>query len=122
MPPLDDEAGAALVGDEAALWASFLEVLGRHGSVSLDSAGRPVFRAAHESATRTFCLSAHELREYFVIDIERQRSNDADPLRVDVLPAWFIDELNEFVGSYEEPFEFEHVRLTPDGFEPVLQC
>ncbi|KHL11161.1 UNVERIFIED_CONTAM: hypothetical protein LK11_43730 [Mumia flava] len=103
------------------LWQELLAEVRRYGVVDAIDANGFDFRQPAESTGRRFQMSPELLRDGFVNDIVRTGSGAEVPH----LPQWFLDEVVEFIGSNEEPYDHRYVvlagtRLVPsqDGQHP----
>lgn len=111
----DAERGVA---DAATLWGQFVRAVATHGEIGLVDGGIE-FRARHEQAVRTFRVDPDGLRDQLVRDLARGRLSDdryPDHWR---LPSWLLDDLFEFIGSIEEPYDHDEVELVNCQLRPV---
>lgn len=117
MVDSSDHIGAAdsSVAAEGTLWAEFLDLLQRYGTVERHTQRGLVFRSSGEESTRELVITSSDLRSVFVSDLARSAARGESIRKVDRLPDWFTDQITEFIGSVEEPYEDPYVVLTSNG-------
>lgn len=130
VPPLLPPAATARVQDQVAagivLWEEFFDLLSRYGSVDVECTASIRFRQSNETQSRVLNVSPHALREAFVNDAAYRRLRGERVSPILRLPVWFVDEVVEFIGSVEEPYEHPFVVLvglrlceSQDGEQPL---
>ncbi len=108
----------SVVLSEDLLWRKFLEELSSLGSIEITDGEHVLFRERHETASRVFVITPRHLHDWFVRDRARVISKGETLFRMTELPSWFTDQLFEFVGSQEEPYDFPYVVLVGPDFSP----
>lgn len=111
--PLSDQAIADAQGgvaDAATLWRQLVGEISRLGEVRLVDGGIE-FRARYEQAVRLFRVDPDGLRDELVRDLARGRISERRYPDHWSLPSWLLDDLFEFIGSIEEPYDHAEVEF-----------
>ena len=105
------------VAPEEVLWSEYIAELSRFGGVDVVADGVR-FRQRNEQAVRLFAITPRQLRSAFVRDLAYYRLTQGAQPAVRKLPQWFLDDLVEFVGSHEEPYDHGQVILVGTTLQP----